>query len=141
MPPLISSIQPSQDASEDHQIRAAIALSEMKSARGRAFKAGNPKQQAGFMNLSLNWQAHAQIAQKLTPPPHIESRISYNVDPTKLPPEGQSIWFEAAGLQMPPTALQPQEQEHEIKEESQGLDPQSGVPVKRTISVVGKPLN
>lgn len=141
LPPYVPSIQPSQDASEDHQIRASIALAEMKSPRGRAAKAGDEKQQAGFQNLMLNWQGHAQVAAKLQPPPPIESRISYSVDTSKLPPPAQSEFFERAGLQIPPIALQPVEQEHEITEESTGVDPQTGVPVKRKVSVVGKPLS
>jgi hypothetical protein len=101
---------------------------------------GNPQQQAGFMNLSLNWQSHAQVAAQLAPPASMESRASFTVDPTKLPPEAQTIAFEKMGLKIPPVALQVQPQEHEVTEESEGLDPQSGVPVKRKVSVVGKPL-
>jgi len=141
LPPLVTSVPVAQDASEDHQIRAAIALAEMKSPRGRAAKVGNEQQQKGFLNLSLNWQAHAQIAAQLAPPPTMESRASFTVDPTKLPPDAQTIAFEKMGLKIPPIALQVQPQEHEVTEESEGLDPQSGVPVKRKVSVVGKPLN
>jgi hypothetical protein len=141
LPPLIPSIQPSQDASQDHQIRAAIALSEMKSARSKAAQNGDAQQKKGFLNLALNWQAHAQIAQKLQPPPPMESRISYSVDPTKLPPPAQAIFFERAGIQMPPVALQVQDQDHEITEETEGINPETGVPTKRKVSVVGKPLN
>jgi hypothetical protein len=139
--PLVTSIPPSQDASEDHQIRAAIALAEMKSPRGRACKNGNPKQQAGYFNLHLNWQAHAQVAAQLAPPPQMESRASFTIDPTKLPPDAQTIAFEKIGLKIPPVALQVQPQTHEITEESEGLDPQTGVPVKRKISIAGEPLN
>ena len=141
IPPLVPSIQPSQDASEDHQIRASIALAEMKSPRGRAAKSGDQKQQQGFQNLTLNWQGHAQIASKLQPPPPIESRISYSVDTSKLPPPAQSEFFQRAGLQIPPLALQPVEAEHEVTEETEGLDPETGVPTKRKISMVGKPLS
>ena len=141
LPPLIPSIQPAQDASQDHQIRAAIALSEMKSARGKAAMNGSDEQKQGFLNLALNWQAHAQIAQKLQPPPPMESRISYSVDPTKLPPPAQAIFFERAGIQMPPVALQTEPAEHEVTEETEGINPETGVPTKRKVSVVGKPLN
>jgi len=141
LPPLIPSIRPAQDASQDHQVRAAIALSEMKSARGKAAMNGSDEQKQGFLNLALNWQAHAQIAQKLQPPPPMESRISYSVDPTKLPPPAQAIFFERAGIQMPPVALQTEPAEHEVTEETEGINPETGVPTKRKVSVVGKPLN
>jgi hypothetical protein len=71
----------------------------------------------------------------------MEARISYTVDPTKLPPPAQAIFFERAGIQMPPVALQVQDQDHEITEETEGINPETGVPTKRKVSVVGKPLN
>jgi hypothetical protein len=141
LPPLIPSVQPSQDASQDHQIRAAVALSEMKSAHGKAAQNGDEQQKQGFLNLSLNWQAHAQMAQKLQPPPPVEMRASVTIDPTKLPPAAQAIAFERLGFQMPPVALQTQEQEHEVTEETEGVNPETGVPTKRKVSVVGKPLS
>ena len=141
LPPFIPSIQPSQDASQDHQIRAAVALSEMKSARGKAAQNGDEKQKAGFLNLALNWQAHATMAQKLQPPPPVEMRASVTIDPTKLPPAAQAIAFERLGFQMPPVALQAQDQDHEITEETEGINPETGVPTKRKVSVVGKPLS
>ena len=141
LPPQVSSIPVSQDTSEDHQIRASIALETMKSAKGRAAQSGNEQQQAGFMNLKLNWQEHMQMVQKLTPPKPIDVKASITMDPTKLPPAAQSIAFERLGIQMPPMSLEPETQEHEVTEESEGLDPNTGVPVKRKVSVVGKPLS
>jgi FtsZ-binding cell division protein ZapB len=141
IPPLIPSIQPAQDASQDHLIRAAIALSEMKSARGKAAQNGSDEQKQGFLNLALNWQAHATIAQKMQPPPPVEMRASVTIDPTKLPPAAQAIAFERLGFQMPPVALQTQDQDHEITEETEGVNPETGVPTKRKVSVVGKPLS
>jgi hypothetical protein len=47
--------------------------------------------------------------------------------------------FESMGLEIPPFALQPEEQTHEISQEKEGVDAQ-GVPVKQKVSVVGKPL-
>lgn len=139
LPPLISSVPVKQDASQDHAIRASIALAEMKSARGKAAETGDEQQRLGFQNLSLNWQEHAQMAQKLQPPPVVETRASFTIDPTKLPPPAQAIAFEKLGIAMPPLALQAQEQTHEITEETEGLN-QDGVPTKRKVSVVGKPL-
>ena len=81
------------------------------------------------------------MVQKLTPPKTLETRVSLTGDITKLPPAAQSLAFEGVGIQMPPVTLQAQPQEHEVTEESEGLDPQSGVPVKRKVSVVGKPLS
>jgi hypothetical protein len=139
--PLVPSVPVPQDSSQDHAIHAAIALAEMKSARGRAAEAGDEKQQQGWMNLKLHWQAHVAAAAKLQPPPPIEVKATLNIDPTKLPPPAQAIAMERVGFQIPPAALQPVEQEHEITEETEGLNPQTGVPTKRKVSVVGKPLS
>lgn len=141
LPPQISSIPVPQDTSQDHQIHATIALETMKSAKGRAAQAGDEQAQAGWMNLKLHWQQHMEMVQKLSPPPPMDVRGSFTADITKLPPAAQAIAFERLKIAMPPIALQPQEQEHEVTEESEGRDPQTGVPVKRKISVVGKPLN
>lgn len=59
----------------------------------------------------------------------------------QLPAPAQALAFERLGIQMPPMALEPETQTHEITEESEGLDPNTGVPVKRKVSVVKKPLN
>lgn len=141
LPPQVSSVPVPQDTSQDHQIRATIALETMKSAKGRASMVGDEQAQAGFMNLKLNWQEHAQMVQKLTPPKPIDVKASITMDPTKLPPAAQAIAFERLGIQMPPMSLEPETQEHEVTEESEGLDPNTGVPVKRKVSVVGKPLS
>jgi hypothetical protein len=141
LPPLISTCPVPQDASQNHSIRAAVALAALNSAKGRAAQEGNQQQKAGWLNLKLNWEEHTQMAQKLMPPPAVEMRANMTLDPTKLPPDAQAIAFEKLGIQMPPFVLQPQEQTHEITQESEGLDPESGVPVKRKVSVVGKPLN
>ena len=141
LPPQVASVPVPRDTSQDHQVHAAIALETMKSAKGRAAQAGDEQAQAGFMNLKLHWEEHMQMVQKLTPPPPMDVRGSFTADITKLPPAAQAIAFERLKIAMPPIALQPQEQEHELTEESEGLDPQTGVPVKRKVSVVGKPLN
>jgi hypothetical protein len=141
MPPLIPSVPVAQDASQDHQIHAAIALSEMKSAKGRKMAHGTQQEQDGWKNLYLHWQAHEAVLKKLTPAPQIPVKASITLDPNKLPsPDAQAVAMERLGLAMPPTSLQPQEQEHEITEETEGVN-QQGVPTKRTVSVVGKPLN
>jgi hypothetical protein len=68
-------------------------------------------------------------------------KANITLDPTKLPsPDALAVAMERLGLETPPTALQPQEQTHEITEETEGVS-QQGVPTKRTVSVVGKPLN
>ena len=138
--PQVSSIPVPQDASQDHQIYAAIALAAMKSAKGRAAQSGDEQAQAGWLNLKLYWQAHAQVAAKLSPPPPMDVRGSFTADITKLPPAAQAIAFERLKIAMPPDALQAQPQEHEVTEETEGLNPQ-GVPTKRKVSVVGKPLS
>lgn len=139
--PMVSSVPVPQNTSQDHQIHATIALEAMKSSKGRAAEAGDEKAQAGWQNLSLHWQQHEQMVQKLSPPPPMDVKGSFTADITKLPPAAQAIAFERLKIAMPPIALQPQEQEHEVTEESEGLDPQTGVPVKRKVSVVGKPLS
>ena len=139
--PLVSSVTPRPDASVDHGIRAAIAQAEMNSARGRAMENGDEQQKLGFQNLHLNWQEHSAIAKSLQPPPPIPFKASFTGDVTKLPPAAQSIAYERLGLMIPPVALQPDEATHEITEKTEGLDPTTGTPTERTISVAGKPLN
>lgn len=140
LPPQVSSVPVPQDTSQDHQIHATIALETMKSAKGRAAQAGDEQAQAGFLNLKLHWQEHMQMVQKLSPPPPMDVKGSFTADITKLPPAAQAIAFERLKIAMPPIALQPQEQTHEIVEETEGLDPATGTPTKRKVSVVGKPL-
>lgn len=141
LPPKVSSIPVRPDASENHAIHASIADTELNSARGRAMLNGDEEQQMGWENLHLHWMEHMQLAKQLSPPPQIPIKASITVDPTKLPSAAQAIAFERLGFVIPPAALQPQEQTHEVTEETEGLNPDTGVPTKRTVSVVGKPLS
>jgi len=141
LPPEVSTVPVAQDNSENHAIHAAITLGMMTSATGRKLKYGDDEQKAAYQNLYLHWKEHVEMMQKLQPPPQIEMKGTVTVDPTKLPPEAQAKAFQALGLQVAPEELQPQEQTHEITEETEGLNPQTGVPTKRKVSVVGKPLS
>jgi hypothetical protein len=140
MPPLISTVQPSQDNSENHMIHAAITLGMLTSPTGRKLKHGDEDQQQIWQNLKLHWQEHMAMLKQLQPPKEMEFKGSVSIDPSKFPPEAQTEMFQAMGLQVPPYALQPQEQTHEIRQTKEGVDAQ-GVPVKQEVSVVGKPLN
>ena len=80
------------------------------------------------------------MAKQLSPPKEMEAKINISVDPSKFPPQAQTEMFEAMGLQVPPFALEPEDQTHEITTEKEGVDAQ-GVPVKQKVSVVGKPLS
>ena len=139
LPPLVSTVQPAQDNSENHAIHAAITLGMLTSPTGRKLKYGNPEQQQIWQNLKLHWSAHMAMLKQLQPPKEMESKISVTVDPSKFPPAAQAEMFEAMGLQVPPYALQPEDQTHEIKTEKSGVDAQ-GVPIKQTVSVSGAPL-
>lgn len=139
IPPLISTVPVAQDTSENHMIHATITLGMMTSPTGRKLKYGDDQQKAIFQNLKLHWQEHMTAAKQLTPPKEMEFKGSVSIDPSKFPPQAQTEMFEAMGLQIPPFALQAEEQTHEITEEKQGVD-ENGVPVKQKISVVGKPL-
>ncbi len=140
MPPLISTVAPAQDNSENHMIHAAITLGMITSPTGRKLKNGDPEQQQIWQNLKLHWQEHMNMLKQLQPPKEMEFKGNVSIDPSKFPPDAQTKMFESMGLEIPPFALQPQEQTHEITQEKEGVDA-SGVPVKQKVSVVGKPLN
>ena len=140
MPPLISTVPVAQDNSENHMIHAAITLGMLTSPTGRKLKNGAPEQKAIWQNLKLHWQEHMAMLKALQPPKEMEFKGSVSIDPSKFPPDAQTRMFESMGLEIPPFALEPQEQTHEITQEKEGVDAQ-GVPVKQKVSVVGKPLN
>lgn len=135
LPPLVASVPVAQDASQDHGIHAAIALEELNSPRGRAAS------DEGRENLHLHWAEHTAMAKKLTPPPPLPVHASISLDADKLPPQAQSEVLQRMTMPVPPPALVSPEQEHEVTEETEGIDPQTGVPVKRKVSVTGKPLS
>ena len=140
LPPLVSTVPPAQDTSEVHVVHAAITLGMITSATGRKLKYGDEQQKAVWQNLDLHWKEHMELAKSLAPPKEMEFKGNVSIDPSKFPPDAQTEMFQAMGLQIPPFALQTQEQTHEITTEKEGVDA-SGVPVKQKISVVGKPLN
>jgi len=114
-------------------------LKFIQSASGRKLKYGNDQQKAIYQNFMLHWKEHVEMAQKLTPPKDIEFKGSITVDPSKYPPDAQAKMFQAAGLEVSPTELHPEDQDHEITQEKEGIDAQ-GIPTKTKVSVVGKPL-
>jgi hypothetical protein len=140
MPPLVSTVPVAQDNSENHMIHAAITLGMLTSPTGRKLKNGDPdKQQPLWQNLKLHWAEHMSMLKQLQPPKEMEFKGSVTIDPSKFPPQAQTEMFQAMGLEVPPYALEPEEQTHEITQEKEGVDAQ-GVPVKQKVSVVGKPL-
>ncbi len=140
LPPLISTVPVAQNTSENHALHAAIVLGMMTSPTGRKLKYGDDEQKAIFQNLELHWQEHMAMMAKLQPPPQVQMKASINIDPTKLPPPAQSKAFQAFGWQVSPAELEPQEQTHEVTTEQEGVNEQ-GIPTKRKISIVGKPLS
>ena len=80
------------------------------------------------------------MLKKLQPPKEMDFKGSVTIDPSKFPPQAQSEMFQAMGLEVPPFSLQPQEAEHEVVTEKEGVDA-NGVPVKTKVSMVGKPLS
>lgn len=140
LPPQVSTVPVAQDNSENHAIHGAVALGMLTSPTGRKLKFGDDEQKAIFQNLYLHWKEHEAVLEKLKPPPEVEMKATVTVDPTKLPPEAQAKAFQALGLEVTPQDVTPVEQEHEVTQESEGIDPATGVPTKRKISVVGKPL-
>jgi hypothetical protein len=138
--PLVSTVPVAQDTSENHMIHAAITLGMMTSPTGRKLKYGTPEQKAIFQNYDLHWKEHMAVAKQLQPPKEMEFKGNVSIDPSKFPPQAQAEMFEAMGLQVPPFALQPQDDTHEIVQEKEGVDA-NGVPTKTKVSVAGKPLN
>lgn len=139
IPPMISTVPVSQTNSENHAIHAAITLGFIKSAAGRKLKYGNEQQQAIYQNFNLHYMEHMAMVQKLTPPKEIEFKGTLSIDPSKYPPAAQEPMFEAAGLKLPPFALEPEDQTHEVVQEKEGVDAE-GIPTKTKVSVAGKPL-
>jgi len=139
MPPEVSTVPVAQNTSDNHMIHAAITLGMLNSPTGRKLKYGDDEQKAIYQNLMLHWEEHMQMLKQLQPPKEMEFKGSVTVDPSKYPPQAQAAFFEAMGLQVPPYALQPEDQTHEITQEKEGVDAQ-GVPVKQKVSIVGKPL-
>ncbi len=141
IPPEVSTVPVAQDNSENHAIHAAITLGMLTSPTGRKLKYGTDEQKGIWQNLHLHWTEHVAVLKQLTPPPQVEMKANVSIDPSKLPPDAQAKAFQALGLQVSPQELTPVEQEHEVTQEQEGLDPNTGVPTKRKISVVGKPLS
>jgi hypothetical protein len=138
--PLASTVPVAEDNSENHAIHAAITLGMLTSPTGRKLKNGTPDQQQTWQNIKLHWSSHMDMLKKLQPPKEMDSKISVTVDPSKFPPAAQAEMFQAMGLEVPPFSLQPQEAEHEVVTEKEGVDA-NGVPVKTKVSMVGKPLS
>ena len=140
IPPKVSTVPVAQDTSENHMIHAAITLGMLTSPTGRKLKNGTDEQRAIWQNFKLHWQEHMGMLKQLQPPKGIDFKGNVSIDPSKFPAPAQAQMFEAMGLSVPPYALEPEEQTHEITQEKEGVD-ENGVPVKQKISVVGKPLN
>ena len=79
------------------------------------------------------------MVEKLSPPKEMEFKGNVSVDPSKFPPQAQAKMFEAMGLTVPPSTLEPEDQTHEIIQEKEGIDAE-GIPTKTKVSVAGKPL-
>ena len=137
LPPKVSSVPVAQDGSENHEIHAAIVLGMMTSPEGRKLKNGDEQQQAIFQNLTLHWQEHVEMSEKLTPPKDMEFKGSMTVDPSKFSPDVQSKIFQAAGLQVSPQEASDAHElvPHEVITEKEGVD-QQGVPVKQKIAMM-----
>lgn len=140
LPPMVSTVPVAQDTSENHMVHAAIALGMLTSPTGRKLKNGDDSQQAIYQNIKLHWTEHMTMLKQLAPPKEMEFKGNVSIDPSKFPPQAQTEMFEAMGLQIPPFALQPEEQTHEITQEQEGVDAQ-GIPTKTKVSVAGKPLS
>lgn len=139
-PPKVSTVPVAQDNSENHMIHAAITLGMLTSPTGRKLKNGDEEQKSFWANLKLHWMEHMAMLKQLQPPKEMEFKGNVSIDPSKFPPQAQAQMFEAMGLEVPPFALEPQDQTHEIKQTKEGVDAE-GVPVKQEVSLVGKPLN
>lgn len=140
LPPLVSTVPIAQDNSENHTIHAAITLGMLTSPTGRKLKNGDDDQKQIWQNLKLHWSEHMAMVKQLAPPKEMEFKGNVSIDPSKFPPQAQAEMFQAMGLEVPPYALETQDQTHEIVQEKEGVDAQ-GVPVKTKVSVVGKPLS
>lgn len=138
LPPKVSSVPVAQDGSENHAIEAAITLAKLTSPEGRKLKNGDPEQQGFFQNLKLHWQEHSAMLKKLTPVPLLIPKVSVTAALDKAPPAVQAQGWQAIGVTAEPADFVEQNSlvPHEVTTETEGIDPATGLPVKKKISEV-----
>ena len=115
LPPLVSSVPPRQDSSEDHNMAAATDLEWMNSPEGRKYEHGSSEEREAFANVHLNWQEHSQLAQKIDQQKKASSfnakeSVTITVPLDKMPPEVSTQILSNAGIAAPPEAFVAQDQ-------------------------------
>jgi hypothetical protein len=109
IPPKISSVQVAQDESENHIVEANTVFDWMNSLEGQKFKAGNPKQQAGYENCHLHWAAHVAMAKKIVaanqPPQNKPPSENISIPVDKMPPDVAAQALAKAGINATPDSF------------------------------------
>ena len=109
IPPQISSVPVATDASEDHPTEALTCFEWMNSEDGQKFKNGTEEEQEAYENVHLHWQAHEEMAKKLSgQAPQIPPRV--NIGMKDLPPMGRTQAAGKAGLMIPPQEFEKKDQ-------------------------------
>jgi hypothetical protein len=111
LPPMVSTLPVAQDESENHLVEANEVFEWMNSTEGQKFKAGSPKQQAGYSNAHLHWAEHVAMAKKImaqNKPPDKPPSESISVDVSKMPPIVAAQALAKMGIQSTPQIFEQQ---------------------------------
>jgi|GEM_PF-4377489 hypothetical protein len=118
IPRQVSSIPVATDASEDHSTEGQTCFEWMNGEEGQKYKNGTAEQQLAYENVHLHWQAHTEMAGKLTaPPPAQPPRL--NIPFEKLPSSGKSQAVAKIGMNVAPKDFENKEltdTQHKIHE-------------------------
>lgn len=99
--PLVSTVPPAKDASENHAVEASACYDWMNSPEGRRYKHGTPEEQDVYLNFYLHWKEHSAIDAQLNPKQaQFKSEgLSFSGDISKLPPTVAEQVLNAGGFQ------------------------------------------
>lgn len=127
LPPLVSSVPPRQDSSENHALCAATDLEWMNSSEGRKYEHGSPEDKEAFANVHLNWQEHsaiaAKIAQQNAKMPDPKESISVTIPVDKMPGEIASQIMSRAGITASPDMFDAHDQKQSQRNISEKVVP------------------
>lgn len=106
---------PNYYATEDHQTEAATCFSWAQEPDGRAMRASkDPADQMHWLNFSLHWALHRQMAAKMAQQQQVQPKTSISIAADKLSGSAQQQALQKAGIQISQQDAQsPHEQEVE----------------------------
>lgn len=143
LPDQISSVPVRADGSEDDATEALVCFGKMNSAEGRRLSVSKDQSEmAAWQNLHMHWQQHTDSAkdQKAKNQQPLVPKVSATVAVDKLPPAVQTEALKEIGLPVTEEDMNVPLQPHEVTTETEGIDPQTGLPTKQKVSESGKKL-